>query len=462
MTTMKKIFFILLVFGLCQKVKGQSNPSLISEYHALIDLYTATNKSGWLNETGWKSANPNVIQSVEGWYGIEVDEYGHVIKLDLSANNLSGTIPTSIAALNYMTSLVLNNNKLSDVIPLSFSNLTRLTVLHLENNAFTGPVDFVSNLTKLKDLYLNDNAFYGNIPSLANLRVLQSIYAQNNKFEKLPTDILTLPLLKTAQFSNNVLTTIPDFSNQVNKANLTLDLGKNALSFSQLMPLASAGIQSLNYQPQSKIDEIKNVRVENGSLTLTTTIDRSTTPASVYQWFKSVNGNPSAISSATETNYSFSVLQVTPDDVGVQYYYTITNPALPGLKLISQLQTSVEHVFCLNINCFDNGSVGINTQLVPSGYRLALKGKMIMTGAKIALNHTWPDYVFDKNYKLLPLSNLYEYITLNKHLPNIPSASAIKSNGIDVEDMSIRLLEKTEELSLYFIQLDERLKKLEE
>jgi hypothetical protein len=459
---MKKIFFILLVFGLCQKVKGESNPSLISEYHALMDLYAATNKSGWLNETGWKNTNPNVVQSVEGWYGIEVDDIGHVVKLDLSANNLSGTIPASIAALNYMTSLILNNNKLSDVIPLSFSKLTKLTALHLENNTFTGPVDFVSNLTKLKDLYLNDNAFYGNIPALANLRSLQSIYAQNNKFEKLPADILTLPLLKMAQFSNNVLAAVPDFSSQMNKANLTLDLGKNALSFSQLMPLASAGIQSLNYQPQSKIDEIKNVRVENGSLSLTTTIDRTTTPASVYQWFKVVNGNPSAISSAAETNYSFSILQVTPDDVGVQYYYTITNPAVPGLKLISQLQTSVEHVFCLNINCFDNGSVGINTQLVPSGYRLALKGKMIMTGAKIALNRTWPDYVFGKDYKFLSLPDLHDYIVLNKHLPNVPSANDVKSNGIDLEDMSVKLLEKTEELSLYFIQLDERLKKLEE
>ncbi|MFY0592012.1 hypothetical protein [Roseivirga sp.] len=72
-----------------------------------------------------------------------------------------------------------------------------------------------------------------------------------------------------------------------------------------------------------------------------------------------------------------------------------------------------------------------------------------------------PDYVFKPDYKLRSLSELENYIRANSHLPNIPSAKEVESNGQDVGEMQLKLLEKIEELTLYIIQQEKRIKLLE-
>jgi hypothetical protein len=72
-----------------------------------------------------------------------------------------------------------------------------------------------------------------------------------------------------------------------------------------------------------------------------------------------------------------------------------------------------------------------------------------------------PDYVFKPDYKLMPLSDLRNYITTNQHLPNIPSAAEYEETGVDLGELNRLLLEKVEELTLYTLQLEERLRKLE-
>jgi len=63
-----------------------------------------------------------------------------------------------------------------------------------------------------------------------------------------------------------------------------------------------------------------------------------------------------------------------------------------------------------------------------------------------------PDYVFQPNYKLPTLNELEAFIKTNSHLPNIPNAKEIETNGQDVGDLQLKLLEKIEELTLYLIQ----------
>ncbi len=99
------------------------------------------------------------------------------------------------------------------------------------------------------------------------------------------------------------------------------------------------------------------------------------------------------------------------------------------------------------------GSLGIGTTN-NNGYKLAVNGSAIFTEAKVKLYANWPDYVFDDNYSLLPLNELEKYIKINKHLPTIPSANSIKeAGGFELGDMSIRLLQKIEELTLYILEL---------
>jgi len=63
-----------------------------------------------------------------------------------------------------------------------------------------------------------------------------------------------------------------------------------------------------------------------------------------------------------------------------------------------------------------------------------------------------PDYVFAEDYGLLTIDQLAEFIKANSHLPNIPSAKEIETNGQDVGELQLKLLEKIEELTLYVIE----------
>jgi hypothetical protein len=72
-----------------------------------------------------------------------------------------------------------------------------------------------------------------------------------------------------------------------------------------------------------------------------------------------------------------------------------------------------------------------------------------------------PDYVFKEGYKLMKLEELENFITENKHLPNIKSEEEYqKEGGIDLGELNVKLLEKVEELTLYTIQQQKQIDEL--
>lgn len=79
----------------------------------------------------------------------------------------------------------------------------------------------------------------------------------------------------------------------------------------------------------------------------------------------------------------------------------------------------------------------------------------------VNLENTWPDYVFDQQYQLMSLSEVETYINENGHLPNVPAAKVVEENGIELGEMNRILLEKIEELTLHQIELEKRIKELE-
>lgn len=98
------------------------------------------------------------------------------------------------------------------------------------------------------------------------------------------------------------------------------------------------------------------------------------------------------------------------------------------------------------------GNVGIGTKNLQN-YKLAVEGTIGARKIKVTQETTWADYVFASDYKLLPLQDLETYIKQHQHLPDVPSATEVATNGIDIGDMQTILLKKIEELTLYMIEL---------
>ena len=103
-----------------------------------------------------------------------------------------------------------------------------------------------------------------------------------------------------------------------------------------------------------------------------------------------------------------------------------------------------------------NGNIGIGLNSPCSNCKLDVDGK-IRSEEIIVEVVNGPDYVFEDDYDLRTLKETKEYISKNNHLPEIPSAKEMEANGVGLADMNMRLLKKIEELTLYQIELLEKL-----
>ena len=111
----------------------------------------------------------------------------------------------------------------------------------------------------------------------------------------------------------------------------------------------------------------------------------------------------------------------------------------------------------------NGGNVGIGTSTPNEA--LEVNGTIRSKKVKVEAG-PWPDYVFESNYELRTLNSLEQYITANKHLPEVPSAAEVEKEGIDLGNMDATLLKKVEELTLYLIEQNKKqtaiLKRLDE
>jgi len=105
------------------------------------------------------------------------------------------------------------------------------------------------------------------------------------------------------------------------------------------------------------------------------------------------------------------------------------------------------------------GNVGIGT-LSPRE-KLSVNGNIRAREVKVEATN-WPDFVFREEYQLQSLRDIEKYIKANNHLPEIPSATEIEKDGVQLGEMNRLLLKKIEELTLHVINLDKKMTALEE
>jgi hypothetical protein len=111
-----------------------------------------------------------------------------------------------------------------------------------------------------------------------------------------------------------------------------------------------------------------------------------------------------------------------------------------------------------------NGKVGIgatppnNTSL----YRLYVGDGIATRDVKVTAQN-WPDYVFAPGYRPMSLDDLRKHVSKHRHLPGMYSeAEVAAAGGLEIGDMQVRLLKLLEEQTLYILQLEERMKVLED
>lgn len=112
-------------------------------------------------------------------------------------------------------------------------------------------------------------------------------------------------------------------------------------------------------------------------------------------------------------------------------------------------------------NILTDSNIGIGTSTFTDGsdnFRLSVNGGIRAHRVKVYTD--WADFVFEKSYNLPTLEEVEKYIAENGHLKDIPSASEVEQNGIEVGEMNKLLLQKIEELTLYVIQLNKEISEL--
>ena len=144
-------------------------------------LYEATGGPEWERDDNWLTDAP-----LGEWYGVSVQRassgWTEVSELDLSRNNLEGSIPPELGDLTALEVLDFGGNDLSGPIPPELGNLASLERLRLYHSNLSGSIPpELGNLGALKTLNLYNNNLEGPIPpELGELAALEMLDLENN------------------------------------------------------------------------------------------------------------------------------------------------------------------------------------------------------------------------------------------------------------------------------------------
>ncbi|XP_052175238.1 probable LRR receptor-like serine/threonine-protein kinase At1g67720 isoform X2 [Diospyros lotus] len=137
-----------------KKTDGSADVSIVS---SVIALYPSAD---WAQEGG----DP-CLPVPWSWLQCSSDPQPKIIKIKLSAKNLTGGIPLDLTRFTGLAELWLDGNSLTGSIP-DFSGCTDLKIIHLENNQLTGELpSSLVKLPNLRELYVQNNKLSGKVPS---------------------------------------------------------------------------------------------------------------------------------------------------------------------------------------------------------------------------------------------------------------------------------------------------------
>ncbi len=117
--------------------------------------------------------------------------------------------------------------------------------------------------------------------------------------------------------------------------------------------------------------------------------------------------------------------------------------------------------FHVNGQSFISDKLIIGSSSTTTNLKLDVNGAIRANEVKVSLD-SGADFVFEPDYKLMSIGELSRFVNQNKHLPDVAPAVVMEEEGLDLSQMNVLLLQKIEELTLYIIELNERIAVLEE
>jgi len=136
-------------------------PSLNPSSRALKALYDSTDGPNWSNTWDFSSG-----QFYCDFDEINCDRLDQITEIDLTRNNLRGSLPSVIGMLSALKRLDLDSNSITGTIPSEIGILSSLTRFDIDNNSITGTIPSeIGMLSSLTLFYLEDNSITGTIPT---------------------------------------------------------------------------------------------------------------------------------------------------------------------------------------------------------------------------------------------------------------------------------------------------------
>ncbi|CAI0441095.1 unnamed protein product [Linum tenue] len=169
-------------------------------------------------------------------------------QLHLDNNMISGSLPQALFALPSLQQLSISNNNFSGQLSGEMSKLANLTTFLAYGNRFSGQIpDVFHNLTQLEQFNVHSNSFSGPLPSTLSLcSSLRVLDLRNNSMSgPIDLDFSRMPLLTTLDLATNRFSgSLPESLSHCHELK-TLSLAKNVLNGS--IPESYGQLSSISF-----------------------------------------------------------------------------------------------------------------------------------------------------------------------------------------------------------------------
>mmetsp|Transcript_7624 Transcript_7624/g.18678 ORF Transcript_7624/g.18678 Transcript_7624/m.18678 type:complete len:568 (-) Transcript_7624:942-2645(-) len=151
----------------------------VQQRYTLCVLHFSTNGDFWTKKANWLKPDKSECE----WFGIACNSATNFIRtIDLSENNVIGTLPNEMSSLSNLVALNMSYDEISGTIPRDmFEFLDELETVDLQQNLIVGTVPERLNSIRnsgLRFINLGSNQLTGTFPFFPNIEIIS--FGKNN------------------------------------------------------------------------------------------------------------------------------------------------------------------------------------------------------------------------------------------------------------------------------------------